>query len=172
MQTLGPAPPTQPLPAAAPAGARHWLTDTVPQPGLHVCERLPSSSAGGDGCIVRVHFDCCATGRVAEVELVAADLASADATRQAIDAKFGLPQRDPMQQPWALFSVEGERLETLPAGSGAVWLLVEGGQFVRPGVRIGHKQRVALGGGATVEMETISLTPLIFSVAKFLSDAE
>jgi hypothetical protein len=45
------------------------------------------------------------------------------------------------KQPYAFFTPDGERLETkLSALVGRVVFLFEGGQFIWPGVRIGHKR--------------------------------
>ena len=85
-----------------------------------------------------------------------------------------LPPRHAVQQPWAMFSPGGERLCTTDHLRlvGSVFLIIEGGQFVRPGVRIGHRQTVDLGPDGTVEMETLSLTPLVFAVDNFTSPEE
>ena len=101
------------------------------------------------------------------------------------------------KQQWAVFSAEGERLvsendkETtsgeiigsLIRDHGMV-LLFEGGQFLWPGVRIGFERTVDLysimpegsphfeGRNKTVTLETLSITPLVLSVSRFLTEAE
>ena len=105
-------------------------------------------------------------------------------------------------QPWAIFSVDGrQRLfqeDSLPCTSTiklweeGVVLLVEGGQFVWPGVKVGFKRTVNVPppsaatatdrvgrdsinlGYATrnVTLETLSLRPLIFSVEDGLFNDE
>ena len=103
------------------------------------------------------------------------------------------------KQPWAVFSPEGERLvseneydesaEIILASSllqdhGLV-LLLEGGQFVWPGVRIGFERLVQLYSimpegsphydsdkNKNVTLETLSITPLVLSVSGFLSESE
>jgi len=65
-----------------------------------------------------------------------------------------------------------------PVRSGIVYL-IEGGQFVFPGVKVGSKQRVVLNDGSLVpsttdmlHLETLSLQPLLFGVDRFLTDEE
>ena len=148
--------------------ADDWLTEEVLQPGLHVCE--PSAPAADGAVALTVRFDGSKAGRRADVVLSADELADMAGTRCALEAKLALPPRPPPQQPWALFSVSGERLTSterlLAVG---VFLLIEGGQYVRPGVRVGHKQRALSETGRPLEVETVSLTPLIFSIKNFLT---
>jgi prolyl 4-hydroxylase len=88
-----------------------------------------------------------------------------------------LPEGEKAQkykQPWAFFSVDGVRLTRLSAlVSQPVVYIMEGGQFVWPGIRVGHKRVVknlhALGD---INMETLAMTPLVFSVEEFLKDSE
>ena len=152
--------------------AEALLTESVPQSGLHVCEVVRAGAV--DGATVRVRLDACRAARTAELELTADDLTNVDSLRAAMAAKLGLPQRGALQQPSALFSPAGERLSTTDflRSTGAVFLLIEGGQFIRPGVCVGHRQAIALENGQQVYAETISLTPLIFSVQGFLSPEE
>ncbi|KAK1933596.1 putative prolyl 4-hydroxylase 3 [Phytophthora citrophthora] len=78
------------------------------------------------------------------------------------------------KQPPAYFTVEGEKLEkTISALENRIVFLFEGGQFIWPGIRIGHKTLVknTFGRGDLV-LETISMTPLVFSVEEFLRDEE
>mmetsp|Transcript_24823 Transcript_24823/g.58912 ORF Transcript_24823/g.58912 Transcript_24823/m.58912 type:complete len:427 (-) Transcript_24823:163-1443(-) len=106
-------------------------------------------------------------------------------------------------QPWTIFSLDGQQLlikeDSSPCTSTkSLWeegmvLLIEGGQFVWPGVKVGFKREINLlttaataGGrnsdGSTstttnmhrnVTLETLSLRPLIYSVEeKFLNDDE
>jgi len=90
-------------------------------------------------------------------------------------------------QPWAIFSTEGERLTgELDAHDGAsdvmyehgMVLLFEGGSWVWPGVSIGFKRTVNLLTGhstdstTTLEIETLSMKPLVLSVKNFISETE
>ena len=43
---------------------------------------------------------------------------------------------------------------------------------IRDGVAVGHRQQVRLDGGRTLELETLSLTPLVIRVLDFLSAEE
>ncbi|GAB9472981.1 Prolyl 4-hydroxylase subunit alpha-1 [Globisporangium polare] len=78
------------------------------------------------------------------------------------------------KQPYALFTPEGERLESrLSSIVNRVVFLFEGGQFIWPGVKIGHKTVVKnVYGKGDVVLETLSMTPLVFGVDEFLKDNE
>mmetsp|Transcript_15900 Transcript_15900/g.23249 ORF Transcript_15900/g.23249 Transcript_15900/m.23249 type:complete len:464 (+) Transcript_15900:3-1394(+) len=98
-------------------------------------------------------------------------------------------------QPWAFFSTKGERLlgeldNFIPKGFNRLQkhgmvILMEGGNWLWPGVRIGFKRQVDLltgytGTGTsksspetqTLEVETLSIIPLVLSVKKFISESE
>ncbi|ETI38794.1 hypothetical protein, variant [Phytophthora nicotianae CJ01A1] len=78
------------------------------------------------------------------------------------------------KQPPAYFTPDGERLEkNITVLQNRIVFLFEGGQFIWPGIRIGHKTLVknTFGRGDLV-LETISMTPLVFSVEEFLRDDE
>ena len=76
--------------------------------------------------------------------------------------------------PWGLFTATGDSITTLAAALAAPTVLVyEGGSFIWPGVRVGHRQPVPMvgvnGKRGSVEMETLSLQPLVFAIDDFLS---
>ena len=60
-------------------------------------------------------------------------------------------------QPWRLFSVEGEPLESM-AGyeQGGIALLFEGGQWIWPGVMVGFERTINVGD-KSVTLETMAL---------------
>ncbi len=82
--------------------------------------------------------------------------------------------------PWKLFTQAGGPVESAAdlaaVGVGGQLWLYTGGQFIWPGVRIGHKTRVPipLEGGAekVVVMTTVALRPAAFVLSGFLSDDE
>jgi prolyl 4-hydroxylase len=99
--------------------------------------------------------------------------------------------------PWSVYSLEGHRLvqqdsstcsSTRPLWETGMFLVMEGGQFVWPGVRVGFKREISIAktmgkGGISssgnsgnnnhnVTLETLSLQPLIFSVDEFFADEE
>jgi prolyl 4-hydroxylase len=151
------------------AAAEALLTEEVLQPGLHVCELGAVTAADGSRELA-VYFDASKAGRRARVALSADELGSMGATRGALEAKLQLPSRPPPRQPWALFAPGGERLESAEQLlANQVFLLLEGGVYVRPGVRIGHAQQVVAEDGRPLEVVTQSLTPLIFSIKDFLT---
>ncbi|KAJ8557038.1 hypothetical protein ON010_g8927 [Phytophthora cinnamomi] len=77
------------------------------------------------------------------------------------------------KQPYAFFTPDGERLERLQEMVNRVVFLFEGGQFIWPGIRVGHKTVVKnVAGKGDVVLETLSMVPLVFSVEEFLKDDE
>ena len=119
--------------------------------------------------------------------------------RDTLAQKLTLPTTvDHNKQPWAIFSPQGLRLldessdelnpgdfvKSLVDDSYGMALLYEGGQFVWPAVRIGFKRSVDLysimpdgspdmsGKNQTITLETLSVTPLVFSVTGFLTAEE
>ncbi|KAG3175759.1 hypothetical protein PC128_g17604 [Phytophthora cactorum] len=77
------------------------------------------------------------------------------------------------KQPYAFFTPKGARLERLGDLVNQIVFFFEGGQFIWPGIRIGHKTVVKdVAGKGDVVLETLSLIPLVFSVEEFLKDDE
>jgi len=78
-------------------------------------------------------------------------------------------------QEWRLFDTASglnEPVDSVGAVAlGGMLLLFEGGQFLWPGVRVGFRREVVLGGTPVV-LETLALQPLVLEVESFLSDAE
>jgi len=104
------------------------------------------------------------------------------------DVIYGLvqPYLKSNTQPFAFFSVNGRRLVgEKEFGNGSVEqlvkngmvLLYEGGGFVWPGIRIGFKRIIPVTGYVSndeknLEIETLSVHPLILSVKEFISENE
>ncbi|CAK4646015.1 hypothetical protein AeMF1_009871 [Aphanomyces euteiches] len=77
------------------------------------------------------------------------------------------------KQPWGLFTPTGERITSLSELQDPIVYYMEGGQFIWPGIRIGHKRVIEnLHGLGSVEMETLEMTPLVFAIDEFLHDDE
>jgi prolyl 4-hydroxylase len=88
---------------------------------------------------------------------------------------------DSLRQPWATFTPDGHRVltetdadETSVEHFGALgmFLVLQGGQWIWPGVRKGFERNITLGLNETATLETLSLHPLVLSVKGFLSDDE
>jgi len=108
--------------------------------------------------------------------------------REQIEILFDIPleRRDaintfatnPMAlQPWGLFTHEGLRITTdlSEAITSHLVLVFEGGQFIWPGVRTGFRRTINHIEGkprGLLEIETISLSPLVIAVDNFLEDGE
>jgi hypothetical protein len=78
-----------------------------------------------------------------------------------------------LKQEWGIFAPKGERMGTMDAivATQSV-VFIEGGQFMWPGVKIGHMHTLPLKDGNTLTLETLSMQPLVFSVRDFLHDQE
>ena len=91
----------------------------------------------------------------------------------------GAAQRNPRAPIYAHFSLYiGRRLVSLRSmlNEREVFLF-EGGEYMLPGVREGHKQTIRLNTAGSdetkeVELTTLSISPLLFSVSNFLSTQE
>ncbi|KAG9408627.1 hypothetical protein AC1031_020479 [Aphanomyces cochlioides] len=77
------------------------------------------------------------------------------------------------KQPWGLFTPTGARITSLSQLQDRIVYYMEGGQFIWPGIRIGHKRVIEnLHGLGSIEMETLEMTPLVFAINEFLHDDE
>ncbi|KAE9077435.1 hypothetical protein PF010_g23511 [Phytophthora fragariae] len=151
--------------------AHQYLTDVMPVKGFHVlCIEAPTP----DTLKVTGFKDGMLANNSVETTT------DFDEFAQAVEdelLQFPRPSDEYAQkykQPAAYFSPDGERLDkNTSVLQNRIVFLFEGGQFIWPGIRIGHKTLVknTFGRGDLV-METISMTPLVFSVEEFLRDDE
>jgi prolyl 4-hydroxylase len=96
-------------------------------------------------------------------------------------SKLGLQAMHALKQPWATFSPTGERLlaEDSPGDASTeqmfalgMFLVIEGGQWVWPGVEKGFIRHIQLDAERNATLKTLSLNPLVLSVDGFLTDEE
>jgi len=77
--------------------------------------------------------------------------------------------------PWAMFTPDGltklsDLEKTLESGLAFIF---KGGNFIWPGIEIGHKQTVQnIESLGSIEMTTLSMEPLVFEMYNFLSNSE
>jgi prolyl 4-hydroxylase len=78
------------------------------------------------------------------------------------------------QNKYAFFTPNGTKLTPLLSElKNSIVFLFEGGNFIWPGIKIGHKTIIQnVDGKGDLTMETLSLIPLVFSVEEFLKDEE
>ena len=110
-----------------------------------------------------------------------------DVLKEALDSALTLHLRPIKYQPWAVYSSSGEFIATEDDDMAdvnklaGIILLMEGGQFLWPGVRIGFQRVVDLsyipgvpirGLSRNATIETLSLYPLVLSVKGFLEFEE
>ncbi|KAF0709377.1 Aste57867_5967 [Aphanomyces stellatus] len=148
------------------------LTDVKPIEGFHVlC--LGQSSKGivgfayteGLNTKAAVPFETPST-TWEDVKAAIAKAAQIKAPETEHEIKF--------KQPWALFTPDGVRVTSLDELKDVpIAYVMEGGQFIWPGIRIGHKRVIPnLNGLGDVTLETLEMTPLVFGVDEFLRDDE
>lgn len=94
--------------------------------------------------------------------------------RTALERKFGFKTRT--VNSWAFYSPLGDNIDSfthLATTDVFTGLIIEGGSFIWPGVRIGFKRVVFVptpsANGDSFTMETISMDPLIFGIENFLT---
>lgn len=90
-------------------------------------------------------------------------------------------------QPYAFFTINGKKIaiedqfkvETMKKiFNHGLLVLVEGGNWIWPGIKIGFKRKIDLETGypskgkTTIEMETLSMKPLVLSVPGFILEDE
>jgi prolyl 4-hydroxylase len=63
-----------------------------------------------------------------------------------------------------------ERLDDV--ASGGIFLVMEGGQFVWPGIEKGFTRTMTFHDSAPLSMETLELQPLVLQINGFLTDEE
>ena len=75
---------------------------------------------------------------------------------------------------WALYDAGGHLVQSAAWASLDMAILITGGNWVWPGVQIGHERHLAddaMPGGA-VELRTLSLSPLVIEVSEFITEEE
>lgn len=78
-------------------------------------------------------------------------------------------------QPWRMFTSEGLVINSVEdALNSHLILIYEGGQFIWPGVRPGFRRKAQHISGKPdgIEIETVSLKPLVVAIYNFLEDGE
>lgn len=147
--------------------AEQFLTDALPVKGFHI---LCIQTSSEEVLHITAYKDGNAPSMQSNTTLV--DLKS------HLEEQFELQIPDEevarkYKQPYALFTPDGKKLKSLDDVVNNVVFLFEGGQFIWPGVRIGHKTVVKdVVGKGDVVLETLSMTPLVFGVEEFLKDDE
>ncbi|KDO20966.1 hypothetical protein SPRG_14059 [Saprolegnia parasitica CBS 223.65] len=144
--------------AACAAAASAHLTDVLPVQGFHVL------------CIRKTPHDTMQGLAYKEGLATAAPLPF----ETALDMGALRAELESYKQRWAFFSPTGDRLWQLSQLHAASLVYVfEGGQFIWPGIHVGHKRTIPnLHGLGDVVLETLAMTPLVFSVEEFLRDDE
>ncbi|RLN89637.1 hypothetical protein BBJ28_00016107 [Nothophytophthora sp. Chile5] len=163
--------------------AELYLTDVLPVKGFHV---LCLKQTAADALQITAFKDGNAPSLRAESTMALPSL------KQQLEALLEIPKpQDELarkyKQPYAFFTPDGTRLERLSELTNRVVFLFEGGQFIWPGIHIGHKSACSMlqlsqiecqtvvkdvFGKGDVVLETLSMIPLVFGVEEFLKDDE
>ncbi|OQR98948.1 hypothetical protein THRCLA_06614 [Thraustotheca clavata] len=158
--------------AGCAASAAEHLTDVHPVIGFHVLCITKTQHDTLQGMVFKDGF----SGNQPVGFETALDMGS---LRVALEEKLDIPlpktqlERQ-FKQLWAFFTTHGEKLDGLSKlYQDKVIYMMEGGQFIWPGIRIGHKRTIKnLHGLGDIVMETLAMVPLVFSVEEFLRDDE
>ncbi|KAK1933692.1 putative prolyl 4-hydroxylase 3 [Phytophthora citrophthora] len=151
------------------SAAEQYLTDVLPVKGFHV---LCIKNGPTGELNVQAYKDGNAPLRTIQSKSEFTDL------RKQLEVELEIkgPQDElavKYKQPYAFFTPNGKKLDSLDDMVDNIVFLFEGGQFIWPGIRIGHKTVVKdVTGKGDVVLETLSMTPLVFSVEEFLKDDE
>ncbi|KAG7379228.1 hypothetical protein PHYBOEH_012009 [Phytophthora boehmeriae] len=150
--------------------AHQYLTDVLPVKGFHV---LCLEKKEEDNLLQITAFKNGNAPSIAtESKFVLSDV------KKQLETLLELPEPQDeyalkYKQPYGFFTPDGSRLENLQDMANRIVFLFEGGQFIWPGIRIGHKTIIKdVHGKGDVVLETLSMTPLVFSVEEFLKDDE
>ncbi|KAE8983608.1 hypothetical protein PR002_g23201 [Phytophthora rubi] len=153
--------------------AQQYLTDVLPVKGFHVlCTKKVQEGESLATLDVVAFKDGNAPSMKTQSSMELDDL------KNKLETLLDIQQpRDEVavkyKQPYAFFTPDGKRLQKLEEMVNQVVFLFEGGQFIWPGIRIGHKTLVKdVAGKGDVVLETLSMIPLVFSVEEFLKDDE
>mmetsp|Transcript_14449 Transcript_14449/g.22577 ORF Transcript_14449/g.22577 Transcript_14449/m.22577 type:complete len:524 (-) Transcript_14449:165-1736(-) len=197
---------TNPRVTCTPETLSHFLhVNSVP--GMHViCVTKPQQSQQPQQVLSLQMFQGSQIGRNTTVTLKSSSSSITwTMISQTLQDHLQLRTTDALHQPWALFDTLGQKVITEVAPGDVplrgkrlsiprvleqlgMVLLMEGGQWVWPGVHVGYKRHVDLysimpsakpkdvdsqtSTTTTAILETLSLTPLVLSVEGFLSTAE
>uniref|UniRef100_K3WQW1 Fe2OG dioxygenase domain-containing protein n=1 Tax=Globisporangium ultimum (strain ATCC 200006 / CBS 805.95 / DAOM BR144) TaxID=431595 RepID=K3WQW1_GLOUD len=150
-------------------GAHQYLTDATPVKGFHV---LCAAKTAEDKLHVMAFKDGNFANKTVEAPIdFAAFKTSLEQVLEIPPPKDEIAKK--YKQPYAFFTPDGKRLEVLSDMVNNIVYLFEGGQFIWPGIKIGHKTVVKdVYGKGDVVMETLSMIPLVFGVDEFLKDEE
>ena len=170
-----------------------------PVPGLHIlCFSTTANNATGASSLIVTTYQY-AIERNKRADSLNLSISWKSFQENVIEARLQVRKAHDLKQPWALFSPEGERIldkisveevgnrrlvQHVLASQYGMALLYESGQFLWPGVHLGFEREVALYSimppgspdipkkNQTVNLVTLSLSPLVVSVHGFLSSEE
>lgn len=132
----------EPQPPAFDCGAaERFLTDENAVRGFHV---LCIKAWGNDSVQVSAFKDGSAPAVAVEAER------ELKAVKRALEKALGIHKprnalERKLKQPYSFFSPEGRKLASLGEMVDSVVFLFEGGQFIWPGVRVGHRSALVAG---------------------------
>lgn len=155
-------------------GAHQFLSPTTLVPGFHLACLQPEESTGDIS--VTLFMDGQATGNqtLTLPTLEASETALHDELTERL--QLDVPGQDPPNKfPWAMFTPDGTRriVSAKDALTSRLVFIFKGGNFIWPGVEVGHIQTVrGLQELESIEIKTVSMTPLVFEAQNFLLEPE
>jgi len=168
------------------AELKHLRPDDYPARGYHVLTLDGATNLGGGKVEATVHVDGTAAhdttvalastgGSKALRAMLEALAASVAAVRPPAEARY-TSQWSHAEPPanWGVFTPAGARIRSVEqiAKCGIAYVF-EGGNFVWPGVAVGHKTELSgIPGFGNITLITHSLRPVVITIEPLLSEAE
>eukprot|EP00930_Biecheleria_cincta_P040018 TRINITY_DN27454_c0_g1_i1.p1 TRINITY_DN27454_c0_g1~~TRINITY_DN27454_c0_g1_i1.p1 ORF type:complete len:558 (-),score=86.18 TRINITY_DN27454_c0_g1_i1:80-1609(-) len=153
--------------AAGPAAM--YLSDDF-FPGMHILEKVE----GSDG-LFNVYWQAQRPQQGSIPPTVDLSKGTLPEARVALQLHLKIPEREPLQSQWDLFTHKGKRIKDVKLLKKASLVFVlEIGQWMWPPVRIGFEQNISDIGadGGSVTLRTLSVRPVVFEVRDFMTEAE
>eukprot|EP00903_Cladosiphon_okamuranus_P005392 g5381.t1 len=162
-------------------GAHAYLSPTHKVHGFHLAcvEQQP---AGGAVSVMLFPHGQGAGNHTLTVQVAGEEEGGIEGAREVLFAELAEtlnldePGSDPPNKfPWAMFTPDGQRRITSlkDAITSRLVFIFKGGNFIWPGVEVGHVQTVyGLETLGSIDMKTLSMEPLVFEAKNFLLDEE
>ncbi|CAM9884149.1 unnamed protein product, partial [Ectocarpus sp. 12 AP-2014] len=163
-------------------GAHRYLSPTHAVSGFHLaCIEEEAGTSGGGGGVVSVTLFRDGRGEGNQTLALQTPPDSGSAT-SVLHAELTETLRlddvgpdPPNKFPWAMYTPDGQRrISSLEdAIASRLVFIFKGGNFIWPGVEVGHVQTVhGLETLGSIDMKTLSMEPLVFEARNFLLDEE
>jgi len=140
-----------------------------PQRGLHVLKQM------GNG---QLHVFQDANGMTPPKNASVSSVTSMRSFRVSMESILPLGREgrnEHLKQDWRVFNSQGGALTTISGVMGErLFIIMDGGQWIHPTVRVGHRQTVQglTVNGKPIVLETLAVAPAVFGIENFLEHRE